>query len=141
MAQAKSGNVLSDKERTILNLAWKCLETSAKIDYNKLATLGGYTNPGSARNIFQAAKKKIFAEGDGNGAAADTEEVTPSPAKKRATPIKGKKRQADADSDDEEEEVKKPVAKKTRRSSAGSKAAAAKAAAVEVKEEGEDGEV
>ncbi|KAI0873262.1 hypothetical protein GGS24DRAFT_501965 [Hypoxylon argillaceum] len=80
---------LSKKEMAILGLAWKCFQTEPKIDWEKLAELGGYTNPRSAQNLLYGAKKKLNAEiNGGDNADADNNQSVAS------TP-KGKKRKAD----------------------------------------------
>ncbi|KAI0111147.1 hypothetical protein GGR51DRAFT_569209 [Nemania sp. FL0031] len=116
---------LTAKEKAILALAWKCFQNEPKIDLDKLAALGGYTNPRSASNILAVAKKKLAAGLDGadaTGAADDEGNVavaspkTPQ-AKKAATP-RGKKRAIETDADGNGESptpkrVKKTPAKST----------------------------
>ncbi|KAK8054595.1 hypothetical protein PG994_009662 [Apiospora phragmitis] len=41
--------------------AWACLEGDAKLNYEKLATLGGYKNPASARESWRQIKNRLMA--------------------------------------------------------------------------------
>ncbi|KAI1298102.1 hypothetical protein F5Y03DRAFT_398338 [Xylaria venustula] len=108
---------LSDREKYVLGLSWKCFVTEPKMDWDKLAALAGFQNPRSAQNILLAAKKKLNANiGDVNGDGGQgTATPTASPAKatpKKRTPAKGiKKRAAEDDATDEDDLV--PVLKKT----------------------------
>ncbi|KAI0975658.1 hypothetical protein F4678DRAFT_483900 [Xylaria arbuscula] len=118
---------LSDREKYVLGLSWKCFVTEPKMDWDKLAALAGFQNPRSAQNILHAAKKKLNANiGDINGDGGQgTSTPTASPAKptpKKRTPAKAiKKRPAEDYATDEDDDgvlllkkktPAKPVAKK-----------------------------
>ncbi|KAI1127230.1 hypothetical protein F5Y10DRAFT_266303 [Nemania abortiva] len=104
---------LTLKEKAILGLAWKCFQSEPKIDWDKLASLGGYTNPRSAQNLLSVAKKKLNASIDATDAAEDNgnengndndngnvaSPKTPR-GKKLATTPRGKKRAAETEGDD-----------------------------------------
>ncbi|KAH8163051.1 hypothetical protein CIB48_g5174 [Xylaria polymorpha] len=88
---------LSEKEKAVLANAWKCFDAEPKIDYKKLASIGGYTNINSVRNLVHGAKKKLKtmgesdANGNGEGSAASSPKATTTKKSAAATP-KGKKR-------------------------------------------------
>ncbi|RYC55726.1 hypothetical protein CHU98_g10482 [Xylaria longipes] len=139
MAPKTQEGELSEKEKAILGYAWKCFDSEPKVDYEKLAGLGGYTNPKSAANILAAAKKKLktFAGGnaDGNGEESVASSSKATPAKKRATP-KGKKRNAAEANGTNEDEVETPTPKKLKKALA--KSAAKKGKPVKVEDEVEE---
>ncbi|KAI1750497.1 hypothetical protein F4782DRAFT_532399 [Xylaria castorea] len=120
MAPKTQEGELTEKEKAILGYAWKCFESEPKIDFDKLASLGGYTNPKSAQNILALAKKKlkVFAGGDadGNGeeSAASTSKATPTKKRGPATP-KGKKRNAEGTDGNNEDEVESQTPKKVKK--------------------------
>ncbi|KAJ8121434.1 hypothetical protein O1611_g10103 [Lasiodiplodia mahajangana] len=124
MAPKNVDGELTMKEKAILGLAWKCFQTEPKIDLDKLAALGGYTNPRSAHNILTLAKKKLAASIEGAEAdtAADddgTEAVgspkTPQAKKATATTPRGKKRAMEKDADGNDEA---PTPKRARKAPA-----------------------
>ncbi|TGJ78895.1 hypothetical protein E0Z10_g9867 [Xylaria hypoxylon] len=129
--KAENGE-LSETEKGVLSMAWQCFESEPKIDYDKLASLGGYTNIGSVMNIVRGAKKKLIldavaAAGNNRQASASTSKAAQ--PKKRATAAKGKgKRKADdADNDDDSDAL---PAKKTKKTPAKSTAKKGKLASV-----------
>ncbi|PVI02335.1 hypothetical protein DM02DRAFT_670625 [Periconia macrospinosa] len=50
---------LSSREMEVLALAWQCMDTEPKIDFEKLATLAGYGSRNSASVTFNNIRKKI----------------------------------------------------------------------------------
>ncbi|GAP86685.1 hypothetical protein SAMD00023353_2000420 [Rosellinia necatrix] len=111
-------NELSEKEKFVLGLAWKCFESEPKINWEKLANLGGYTNQASAQNVVRAAKKKLMAAAT-EGLGDDSEALPQTPKKKRvATPGSGKgknKRIIEDSNDADDEDMALPVSKKLKR--------------------------
>ncbi|KAI0441621.1 hypothetical protein F4803DRAFT_576286 [Xylaria telfairii] len=138
---------LTDKEKAVLANAWKCFEAEPKIDYAKLAGIGGYSNINSVRNIVRGAKLKLKAKGEddanGNGEGSAASSPMAPPAKKRATATpKGKKRAVE-EANGDEDEIATPTPKKTKKTPAKTpaKTAIKKGKAVKaVKEDEEDEE-
>ncbi|KAK5110271.1 hypothetical protein LTR62_006124 [Meristemomyces frigidus] len=105
----KEGKDFTPREMEIMAKAWNCF-----VDYNKLATECGMSNPRSASNAWASIKKKImFKAGNTtstNGASGTADDGNNSAVK--ATP--GKKRgKAKASTEDDAEEDESPT-KKTR---------------------------
>ncbi|OAL56525.1 hypothetical protein IQ07DRAFT_674709 [Pyrenochaeta sp. DS3sAY3a] len=106
-----SAVTFSPREMEVLALAWQCMDTQPKIDYEKLALLTGYTK-GSAAVTFQKIKKKI---GD-LGASISGVPIPATPKKNNAgkaaaTPKSGGKRAATAN-ESPTKRAKKTVGKK-----------------------------
>ncbi|KAM3419331.1 hypothetical protein BST61_g5265 [Cercospora zeina] len=120
-----SGNDFTDREKTLMSLAWQCFEGEPKLDYKKLAGLSGMSNPVSASNAWAKIKKKLNAQaaavlGDGEAVPSSTTKATPGKKRGRKaigegetgaeTPSKkpkaGKgKNSAKADTNEDNEEV------------------------------------
>ncbi|KAI3317385.1 hypothetical protein HD806DRAFT_541308 [Xylariaceae sp. AK1471] len=139
----KSGD-LTEKEKIILGLAWKCfLGAEPKMDWDKLAALGNYTNVGSAKNILHSARKKLngMADGEASGAgngdgtggdeAAGAAAVATPTKKKQAAKAKGKRKSDDDDDDNPET----PTPKRAKKAAA---TPSAKKAATLVEKNGDD---
>lgn len=67
----------------LLPISWTCTSlTFSKVNFDKLSTLAGFTNPRSASNAWGIIKKKLAAQaGEVDGDADGTPK--PTPAKKR----------------------------------------------------------
>lgn len=50
---------LTARDQELLPLAWLCLQGEVKIDFQKLAREGGFTNVGSASNAWARIAKKL----------------------------------------------------------------------------------
>lgn len=50
---------LTTRDQELLPLAWLCLQGEVKIDFQKLAREGGFTNVGSASNAWARIAKKL----------------------------------------------------------------------------------
>ncbi|KAI1177891.1 hypothetical protein F4777DRAFT_168467 [Nemania sp. FL0916] len=121
-AASKSANVdLTKNEKTVLVLAFQCFKHEPDIDWDKVAALGGYTNPRSAQNLMYSIKKKIAAvknTGDQGVASPQT------PVKKRAgTTPRSHKRKAAMTQEDTANES--PTAKKVKPDTAADESPAA----------------
>ncbi|KAJ4989833.1 hypothetical protein SVAN01_04670 [Stagonosporopsis vannaccii] len=119
-------NELTAREKEVLALAWQCMDTDPKIDFTKLAQLGGYT-PASANVTFGKIKRKLKAKAAGPSAVPDTPKKgaggrpkTPKSGKRGATEEpaaagtpskKGKKATKPVNDDDEDEFVNLKVKK------------------------------
>ncbi|GAB7344683.1 hypothetical protein MBLNU457_3164t1 [Dothideomycetes sp. NU457] len=77
---------LSAAQMKNLALAWHCMESEPKIDWDRFATLSGLKNAASARETLRQAKKKLFelapVDGAETGTTAKTATKTPKSAKK-----------------------------------------------------------
>ncbi|EME39919.1 hypothetical protein DOTSEDRAFT_27864 [Dothistroma septosporum NZE10] len=113
------GVTLTDGELKVLQLAWQCFTQDPKVDYEKLASLGGWKNKNTAAAIYSAAKKKMLAGSDAPApksapkkrAAAGDAGVP----KKRGRKARTESAVVNTEGDDEEEDVK--VKKEERRDS------------------------
>ncbi|KAF2118299.1 hypothetical protein BDV96DRAFT_381928 [Lophiotrema nucula] len=70
----------SDRELQMLSWAMQSAKAPPEIDYDRLATFAGMTNPRSASNAWAVIKKKLY-----NGAPPDSVATSPKP---KATPKK-----------------------------------------------------
>ncbi|GAW15545.1 hypothetical protein ANO14919_049590 [Xylariales sp. No.14919] len=87
---------LSEKEKSALVIAWHCSPSKPDTDWKKLASIGGYTNIDSVKNLVRAADKKLAAALVAEG---QVEEPSTSTPKKRIA-TKGKRKAAkDASAD------------------------------------------
>ncbi|KAK8113059.1 hypothetical protein PG984_013585 [Apiospora sp. TS-2023a] len=102
--------------------AWACLTGDVKIDFNKLAILGGYKNAASARECWRTTKIRLMAaagvDKDGNSKGQQDQPETPSgkasKASKAGKPAATKRKRTktvltptkavDSNGDDEDEE-------------------------------------
>ncbi|GIJ82251.1 hypothetical protein Asppvi_000757 [Aspergillus pseudoviridinutans] len=144
-AKAKPEGILglSAAEAKILILGFLCITDQYKIDYEKLASKGGYT-AGSANVMFNKAKRKLVElnpdNSTENGSSAAGEASSSKTA--TATPKKGqaKRKKAAAGAEDggaDGEEAATPTKPKRQRKTPAKKGAAAKAGAGNV-ENGND---
>ncbi|KAK4993376.1 hypothetical protein LTR66_006033 [Elasticomyces elasticus] len=62
---------LTAAEQKVLSLAFQCFEAMPKVDYKKLADLGGYKTAASATACYIAARKKLLAQVAVNAAPSD----------------------------------------------------------------------
>ncbi|PKX92965.1 putative histone h1.3 [Aspergillus novofumigatus IBT 16806] len=138
-AKAKPEGILglSAAEAKILMLGFLCITDQYKIDYEKLASKGGYT-AGSANVMFNKAKRKLAELNADNstkngssaaGEASSSKTATATPKKGQA---KRKKAAAAADAEDggaEGEEAATPTKPKRQRKTPAKKGAAATAKA------------
>lgn len=112
----------SERELKLMGLAWQCFSEQPKvgrqvlsrlasaqdadppcqINYIKLASLGGYTNPKSVTNAWTAIKKKLAAQAakSGAGGVGDDAEDSGTP-KPKPTPKKRGRKAVDEDDDEE----------------------------------------
>nr|POE77614.1 hypothetical protein CFP56_09261 [Quercus suber] len=79
-------DAFSEREQVIMAYAWQCFEEQPKIDYVKLASLVGMSNPRSATNAWLNIKKKLALRAKATDAASfgeGNEVATPTASKKR----------------------------------------------------------
>ncbi|KAF2691984.1 hypothetical protein K458DRAFT_285033 [Lentithecium fluviatile CBS 122367] len=98
-------DLLSPRETEVLALAWQCMDSEPKIDFNKLADLAGYT-PQSASVTFSKIKRKLKAHADGNSSGAPNTPKMPANTAPK-TPKSGNKRAATIPAADGESPFKK----------------------------------
>ncbi|GFG11228.1 hypothetical protein IFM5058_05320 [Aspergillus udagawae] len=135
-AKAKPEGILglSASEAKILILGFLCITDQYKIDYEKLASKGGYT-AGSANVMFNKAKRKLVELNPDNSAENGSSAAGEASSSKSATatPKKGqaKRKKAAAGAEDggaDGEEAATPTKSKRQRKTPAKKGAAAKAA-------------
>ncbi|QIW97211.1 hypothetical protein AMS68_002729 [Peltaster fructicola] len=87
-------NKFTEREAQVMAYAWQCVD-EVKMDYEKLATLCGYTNVRSASNAWSAIRKKLNSLAATGATDADAASTPKSSTKKRtkagsddATPAK-----------------------------------------------------
>ncbi|KAI8631608.1 hypothetical protein F5Y19DRAFT_473284 [Xylariaceae sp. FL1651] len=113
--KTKEGDLTATDKR-ILGLVFDSVKLP-KMDWNKLAEMGGYTNVKSAENAWYAAKKKLtkfarnFGDAANAGQSADNEDLG-----HEATNAKTKRKADSADTDSEEDEL--PVPKRAKKTTA-----------------------
>ncbi|KAI5366448.1 hypothetical protein Slin14017_G040880 [Septoria linicola] len=77
---------LTPRDQELLPLVWLCLQGEPKVDFQKLAKEGGFTNVGSAYNAWtRIAKKLSIPKGNklSSNTCRETKSVTLSPKRKR----------------------------------------------------------
>ncbi|PYI04080.1 hypothetical protein BO78DRAFT_179905 [Aspergillus sclerotiicarbonarius CBS 121057] len=97
---------LSTAEARMILLGVLSSDDSGKIDFDKMAVLGGYKNAPSASTLYRGAKRKLLGSQDGTAS-------TP-----KKTPTKGKKGKA-AGEEDDGEAADTPVPPKSKRQKTG----------------------
>ncbi|KAK6005453.1 hypothetical protein QM012_007095 [Aureobasidium pullulans] len=120
------GLPLTDTQNRYLALAWLCVDTEPKIDYEKFSHLTGSKTANSAREMLRVTKKKLLdfdttiAATNGtvappNTPAAKTPRTKATPKTKSTKGKATKKRKVANDSDDgeDDEEEETPLKKKT----------------------------
>ncbi|RHZ62796.1 putative histone h1.3 [Aspergillus thermomutatus] len=134
-AKAKPEGILglSASEAKILLLGFLCITEQYKVDYEKLASKGGYT-AGSASVLFLKAKRKLVelnpdnSTENGSSTAGEASSSKPATTTPKKGPAKRKKAVAGAeDGGADGEEAATPTKPKRQRKTPAKKGAAAKA--------------
>ncbi|KAK4974742.1 hypothetical protein LTR66_011054 [Elasticomyces elasticus] len=106
---------LTAAEQKVLSLAFQCFEAMPKVDYKKLADIGGYKTAASATTCYIAARKKLLAQAAVNAAPFGGNKEDGS----TTTTIKAAAAAAtDEDDDEEHAATAAPAAKKRGRAPA-----------------------
>lgn len=123
---------LTARDQELLPLAWLCLQGEVKIDFQKLAREGGFTNVGSASNAWARIAKKLAIPRGGSKsdkrAKYEAMSTNTSPKRKRGEEAKKGKfkvkkeevvvveemKQEEEEVKEEEEEEEGPVKKRAR---------------------------
>lgn len=83
---------LTARDQELLPLAWLCLQGEVKIDFQKLAREGGFTNVGSASNAWARIAKKLAIPRGGSKsdkrAKYEAMSTNTSPKRKRGEEVK-----------------------------------------------------
>lgn len=86
---------LTTRDQELLPLAWLCLQGEVKIDFQKLAREGGFTNVGSASNAWARIAKKLAIPRGGSKsdkrAKYEAMSTNTSPKRKRGEEVKKEK--------------------------------------------------
>lgn len=117
---------LTTRDQELLPLAWLCLQGEVKIDFQKLAREGGFTNVGSASNAWARIAKKLAIPRGGSKsdkrAKYEAMSTNTSPKRKRGEEAKKGKFKVKKEEvvvveemkQEEEEEEEGPVKKRAR---------------------------
>ncbi|OHW90954.1 hypothetical protein CSPAE12_10496 [Colletotrichum incanum] len=130
-SEATAKPALTDREVEILKNAWNCMKTAPEIDYPRLATACGMTNPRSASNAWSGIKKKLFADmpapvdENGNPIVTPSKRKRGTPAKKKTAPAPAADEGDELANSDGEEKLVVETPKKKRTTASQKKAAAA----------------
>ncbi|KXT02977.1 hypothetical protein AC578_10586 [Pseudocercospora eumusae] len=100
------GNLTEQQKNLLFKALFYCVDAEPKINYQKLAEMGGYKTAASATTAYHNARK--------NAQAGMGSDVAGSPAPKNTKGAAGKKRAASTDGGDDEENLEetKPAPKK-----------------------------
>ncbi|KAF7198076.1 hypothetical protein HII31_00432 [Pseudocercospora fuligena] len=100
------GNLTEQQKNLLFKALFYCVDAEPKINYQKLAEMGGYKTAASATTAYHNARK--------NAQAGMGGDVADSPAPKKTKGAAGKKRAASTDGGDDEENLDetKPATKK-----------------------------
>ncbi|CZT23329.1 uncharacterized protein RCC_09041 [Ramularia collo-cygni] len=83
--------MLTENDQRILAMAWHCFTELPKVDYAKLAEMGGYKTPASATTAYLNVRKKVLAGVPPPAAGATVKSTASAPSTSKAA---GKKRAA-----------------------------------------------
>ncbi|RAL05951.1 putative histone h1.3 [Aspergillus ibericus CBS 121593] len=102
---------LSTAEARMILLGVLSSDESGKVDFDKMAVLGGYKNAPSASTLYRGAKRKLLG---GQNGTTSTPSKGPAATPKK-TPAKGKKGKAAGEEEDGDGAVDSPLPPKAKR--------------------------